>query len=65
MDINALRVFDSIHSLSITEEEFSDLENEQKAADRTGLYIRCVKSGYSIGVSHDENHKVNHLKVKL
>ena len=58
MDINALRVFDSIHSLSITEEEFSDLENEQKATYRTGLYVRCVKSGYSIGVSHDENHKI-------
>lgn len=58
MDINALRVFDSIHSLSITEEEFADLESEQKHTERTGLYIRCVKFGYSICVSHDENHKI-------
>lgn len=58
MDINALRVFDSIHSLSITEEEFADLENEQKHTERTGLYIRCIKYCYSICVSHDENHKI-------
>jgi hypothetical protein len=58
MDINALRVFDSLHSLGITEEEFSDLENEQKATGRTGLYIRCLKNGHFMGVSHDENHKI-------
>jgi hypothetical protein len=58
MDINALRVFDSLHSLGITEEEFGDLEKEQKALDRTGLYIRCVKMGYFIGVSHDEKHQI-------
>ncbi|NJD75747.1 MAG: hypothetical protein FIB08_01440 [Candidatus Methanoperedens sp.] len=58
MDINALRVFDALHSLGITEAEFADLENEQKATDKTGLYIRCIRSGYFIGVSHDENHKI-------
>ena len=63
MDINALRVFDSIHSLSITEEEFADLEIEQKA-DRTGLYIRCIKFGYSVCVSHDENHKIIIREIK-
>ncbi|MBZ0175598.1 MAG: hypothetical protein OI860_00685 (plasmid) [Candidatus Methanoperedens sp.] len=64
MDLNALRVFDSIHSLSITEEEFSDLEREQKATDRTGVYIRCVRQGYSIAVSHDENHKIIIREIK-
>jgi hypothetical protein len=64
MDINALRVFDSLHNLSITEEEFADLEREQKATDRTGLYIRCIKSGYSICVSHDENHKIIIREIK-
>ncbi len=58
MDINALRVFNIIHSLNITEEEFADLENEQKHTERTGLYIRCIKKGYSMCVSHDENHQV-------
>jgi hypothetical protein len=64
VDINSLRVFDSLHSLSITEEEFSDLEREQKATDRTGLYIRCIKFGYSICVSHDENHKIIIREIK-
>jgi hypothetical protein len=64
MDINALRVFDSIHSLSITEEEFTDLEIEQKHTERTGLYIRCVRFDYSIGVSHDENHKIIIREIK-
>ncbi|MGB8216275.1 MAG: hypothetical protein WCE94_03145 [Candidatus Methanoperedens sp.] len=58
MDSSALRVLDSMHSLGISEEEFSDLEKEQTAVNRTGLYIRCVKFGHSIGISHDENHKI-------
>ncbi len=62
MDVNALRVFNIIHSLNINEEEFADLENEQKHTERTGLYIRCIKKGYSMCVSHDENHQVvSHL----
>jgi len=54
MDINTLRVFNSIHSLGITEEEFADLESEQTHIERTGLYIRSIKKDYAICVSHDD-----------
>ena len=54
MDISTLRVFNSIHSLGITEEEFADLESEQTHTDRTGLYVRTIKRNYALCVSHDD-----------
>ena len=58
MDINALRVFNSIHNLGITEQEFKEIEEEQNYTEKTGLYIQAIKKGYSICVSHDEKHKI-------
>jgi hypothetical protein len=59
MDINALRVFNALHSLSISEEEFALIESEQGHTERSGLYIGCFKKEQSIGVSHDENQVVS------
>jgi hypothetical protein len=64
MDINALRVFNALHSLSISEEEFALIEGEQGHTERTGLYIGCLKKGQSICVSHDENHKIIIKNIK-
>lgn len=64
MDINALRVFNALHSLFISEEEFALIESEQGCTERTGLYIGCVKKGQSVCVSHDENHKIIIKKIK-
>lgn len=64
MNIDALQVFNALHSLNITEEEFADLEQEQKHTERTGLYIGCIKKGFSICVSHDQNHKIIIKKIK-
>jgi hypothetical protein len=58
MDINSLRVFNALQNLGISDTEFADLENEQKHTERTGVYIRCVKKGHAICVSHDERHKI-------
>jgi hypothetical protein len=58
MDINALRVFNSLYDLGITENEFKEVENEQEHTERTGLSINLVKKGKIIGVSHDEKHQV-------
>jgi|GEM_PF-645371 len=63
MDINALRVFNVLHSLSISEEEFARIESEQKHTERSGLYIGCVRKEQCIGVSHDENHKIIIKKI--
>ncbi len=64
MDINALRVFNALHSLSISEEEFALIEDEQGHTERTGLFIGCVKEGHAVCVSHDENHKIIIKKIK-
>ncbi len=64
MDINALRVFNALHSLSISEQEFALIEGEQGHTERTGLFIGCAKKGQSICVSHDENHKIIIKKIK-
>ncbi len=64
MDINALRVFNALHSLSISEEEFARIEGEQGHTERSGLYIGCIKKEQCICVSHDENHKIIIKKIK-
>lgn len=64
MDITSLRVFNVLHDLDISEQEFADLEDEQKHTDRKGLYIRCIKNGYSICVSHDEKHSIIIKNIK-
>jgi len=64
MDINSLRVFNVLHKLGITEEEFAGLEDEQKHAERTGLYVQCIKKGYAICVSHDDRHTILIQKLK-
>jgi hypothetical protein len=64
MDITSLRVFDILHDLEITEQEFTDLETEQNHTDRKGLFIRCIKKGYSICVSHDEKHSILIRKIE-
>nr|WAI02806.1 MAG: hypothetical protein OI861_00250 [Candidatus Methanoperedens sp.] len=64
MDINALRVFNALHSLSISEEEFALIESEQGHTERTGLFIVCIKKGQSICISHDENHKIIIKNIK-
>ncbi|MFA4935497.1 MAG: hypothetical protein WC568_06645, partial [Candidatus Methanoperedens sp.] len=64
MDINALRVFNALHSLSISEKEFALIESEQGHTERTGLFIGCVKEGHAVCVSHDENHKIIIKNIK-
>jgi len=64
MDINALRVFNSLYKLGITDEEFKEIEEEQRHTERTGLAIKCVKKGYCICVSHDEKHEILIKKLK-
>ncbi|MFH2106505.1 MAG: hypothetical protein ABII22_04540 [Candidatus Micrarchaeota archaeon] len=58
MDVNALRVFNSLKKLDITEAEFKDIEEEQQHFERTGLAIVAVKKGVSVCVSHDEKHQI-------
>lgn len=64
MDINSLRVFDSLYKLNISEQEFAQIEEEVKHAERTGLSLKAVKKGYSICVSHDEKHKIIIKKIE-
>ncbi len=64
MDINSLRVFDALHNLGISEEEYGDLGREQGHTEHSGLYIRCIKYGYSIGVSHDDGHRIVIKEIK-
>jgi hypothetical protein len=58
MDMNMLRVYDSIYRLGLTEKEYQDIEAEQKQTNHTGIYIAAVKKEKSICVSHDEKHKI-------
>lgn len=52
MDINCLRVFNSLHSLGLTESEILNVEKEWKN-DARGKCCMYVKNGYLIGVEHD------------
>jgi len=59
MDIDALRVFNILNNLGITEQEFSEIEEEQKQQCHTGLAIITIKKdNVFIAVSHDENHEI-------
>ncbi len=64
MDINSLRVFNVLHKLGITEEEFRCLEDEQRHTERTGLYIQCIKRGYAVCIGHDDRHTILIQKMK-
>lgn len=64
MDINALRVFDSIYKLKLTEKDYEQLEYEMNDSDKTGLYIQTIKKEYAICVSHDEKHQIIIKKLK-
>ncbi len=65
MDINALRVFDSLYRLGISDAEFADIDEESKQTERTGLSIKAVKKGYSVCVSHDQKHQIIIKKIKF
>lgn len=58
MDINALRVFNVVHRLAISEAEFASIENELAQKDRTGFYVACIKKRQAICVSHDDGHSI-------
>lgn len=62
MDIINLRVFNSIYELGITEQDFKEIEEEQKHKERTGLYIhkiiKCKPKKFLLCVSHDQDHKI-------
>jgi hypothetical protein len=63
MNIEALRVFNVIHKLNLTEQEFKEIEEEQSHAERTGLSIVTTKTLPSnrvllVCVSHDEREKI-------
>ena len=58
MDINALRVFDSIYKLELTEKDYEQLEVESNDFEKTGLYIQTIKKDNAICVSHDDKHKI-------
>ena len=63
MDLITLRVLNTIHKLSITEEEFKDIEEEQNTI-HTGIYIATVKGDNSILIDHDEKHRIMIMPVK-
>lgn len=63
VNIDALRVFNAIKKLGITEKEFQDILEEQSHTERTGLSLKTDKKGYCIGVSHDENHTIVIQKI--
>lgn len=67
MDIVTLRVFDSLKKIGLSEAEYKELEEEQKAEEHTGIYIQCQKKGYCICVSHDEKHQIiiKHIKQEV
>jgi hypothetical protein len=56
MDINTLRVLNVLYHLKINENEFTEIEEEQKCQSHTGLAIVTVKKNIFIGISHDERH---------
>jgi len=58
MDIVTLRVFNETHKLGIAEQEFSEIEEERKYRERTGLAVMLKKQGHHICVSHDDKHKI-------
>jgi hypothetical protein len=55
MDVNALRVFDYLHKLNLSEEVYKNIEEEQSHTERTGVSIRAVVEDECVCVSHDEN----------
>ncbi len=65
MDLNSLRVFDSLYKLKLSEQEFAEIEEEQTHYERTGLAIMAVKKDYSICVSHDEKHQIIIKKIEF
>lgn len=64
MDLNNLRVFNALYKLKITEEEFKEIEEEQKHEERTGLCINLIKKGKIIGISHDQKHSIIIKEIK-
>ena len=64
MDINALQVFNCLHALGITDDEFKAIGDEVSHKERTGLSIKCVKKGCAICVSHDMRHNIVIKKFK-
>lgn len=57
MDINALRVFDALHKLNISEDAYRDLQNEVNT-DHTGIYFGAIVKNLSIGINHDNKHSL-------
>ena len=64
MDFLTLKVFDRLHKLGISDEEFQDIERETKCKDKTGLYIAAAKKDVFVCVSHDEKHKIVIQEIK-
>lgn len=65
MDINALRVFNSLYKLKLTEQDFKEVEAETNCVEHTGLYIhKKVKANAYLCISHDEKHKIVLRAVK-
>lgn len=59
MDIVTLRVFNKLHKLALTEQDLTEIEEEQKHRERTGVYVQAVrKNGVAVCVSHDEKHRI-------
>lgn len=63
MDINALRVFNALYKLNLSEQEFAQIENEARHEERTGLWIGVLRKDFFIGVSHDEKHQIVIRKI--
>ncbi len=58
MDINCLRVMNSLHKLGVTEQEFKDIAEEVSHTERSGFSIKAVKNGKVIGIDHDNKHNI-------
>src|SRR3989338_9219826 len=58
MDINCLRVMNSLYNLGLNEGEFKNIADEVNHTERTGFSVKAVKGNKVIGISHDEKERI-------
>src|SRR3989338_5577696 len=58
MDINCLRVMNSLYNLGLNEGEFKNIADEVNHTERTGFSIKAVKGNKVVGISHDEKERI-------
>ena len=58
MDLNSLRVFNSMYGLGITEEDFVKIEKEVNDISKTGIANMLKAKGKLVYVSHDDKSNI-------